>query len=149
MEKTSIFGLVDVRAGCSVVRSSLSVEIPAREVLLYSAAERCDFLVVGVNFPQQCRHNKQLCMITELQSAEERSDSSTIGIRTEGVVKEKTRTNVLITTSCGSARYFRTNKTFNMVASSPFREDMLSAKRQLIGMLGALEPAYLTLAPKF
>jgi hypothetical protein len=43
--------------------------------------------------------------------------------------------------------YFFTSSTFNIVASRPFKDEMLSANLQLIGMLGASEPTYLTLEP--
>jgi len=49
-------------------------------------------------------------------------------------------TYVLMTTSCGSTPYFLFNSTLIMDASKPFRAEMLSANRQLMGMLGLSVP---------
>jgi len=59
------------------------------------------------------------------------------------------KSHVLITTSCDSMPYFLAKRTLRIVASRPFNADMLSANLQLIGMLGASEPTYLTLAAYF
>jgi hypothetical protein len=52
-------------------------------------------------------------------------------------------------TSCGSTPYFLVSRTFNIVASNPFNEDILSANRQLIGMLGKFDPTNVILSPYF
>lgn len=50
-------------------------------------------------------------------------------------------THVLIIASCGSTSYFRCSRTLIMAASRPFREAMLSAKRQFMGILGLSVPS--------
>lgn len=48
---------------------------------------------------------------------------------------------VLMFTFTGSMLYFFCSKMLRTVASRPFKEDMLSAKRQLMGMLGVALPS--------
>lgn len=55
-------------------------------------------------------------------------------------------TYVFITASCAGSPYFRDKSTLIMAASRPFRAEILSAKRQFIGMLGLEVPSKRTFA---
>lgn len=59
---------------------------------------------------------------------------------------EGEETNVFITASCASRPYLRCRSTLIIAASRPFRAEMLSAKRQFIGILGFEDPSKRTFA---
>ena len=58
-----------------------------------------------------------------------------------GMRLEEKGTDVFITASCAGRPYFRDRSTLIMDASRPFKAEMLSAKRQFIGMLGLEVPS--------
>ena len=135
MKESSVFGLVDIGYGISMECCGLTVKIPAGEIFRVLRIAHTDFLVGRIDCPQQGGHDEKLRVVPG--SLESDSDLYELDIKAH----------VLMTTSWGSTPYFFANRTLSIVASKPFNEDMLSANRQLMGILGALDPTYFTLRP--
>lgn len=122
--------------------AGIAVYVEVGEVFFKGGTVDGDRFVVGVEFPEEGGHDKELGMVARGVSGWLETFEGGEG-RKEG----RKETDVFITTSCGSTPYFLASKTFNTVASNPFNEAILSAKRQLMGMVGSLEPSNLTLLP--
>ena len=136
METPTIRAAVDIGRGAAIQGGELVVQIRVLEVciirLFVLGCEDYGF-AVRVNRVEQHRHEEELCVVSE--RCQTSLDSSYVFVQTH----------VSMNASCGSTSYFCRSKTLIRASLSPFRAEMLSAKRQFMGMLGLEVPSKRTM----